>query len=296
MTALAPQLKTATGIALPAALLLAGLGYLAYATLPLPHLFGSSTAAAVETVTLPPGQITYRAAGQFFRSNKAVDAPLVTAKFDMPLTIMKYQVSAAEYAACVADGACTATVPVNAGSGNVPATNVSFRDASDYATWFSRQTGQTWTLPTDEQWAYAGAERFTDDALNVGDDGSNPALRWLANYEKETRRANEADPMPRALGAFGQNSNGLFDMSGNVWEWTQSCNRRIHIDDAGNALSESSACTVRIVEGKHRAAVSIFVRDARAGGCSVGVPPDNLGFRLVREPQWHEPLVQALGL
>ena len=29
--------------------------------------------------------------------------------------------------------------------------------------------------------------------------------------------------------------------------------------------------------------MNVFVRDAMGGGCSVGVPPDNLGFRLVRE-------------
>ena len=32
--------------------------------------------------------------------------------------------------------------------------------------------------------------------------------------------------------------------------------------------------------------MSAFVRDALGGGCSVGVPPDNLGFRLVKEPNW----------
>jgi hypothetical protein len=37
-----------------------------------------------------------------------------------------------------------------------------------------------------------------------------------------------------------------------------------------------------VVEGRHRAYVTNFVRDARAGGCAVGVPPANLGFRLVR--------------
>ena len=47
-------------------------------------------------------------------------------------------------------------------------------------------------------------------------------------------------------------------------------------------------------EGKHRAATSFFIRDAKSGGCSVGIPPDNLGFRLVRRPAWHERLVAWL--
>ena len=35
---------------------------------------------------------------------------------------------------------------------------------------------------------------------------------------------------------------------------------------------------------QHRTYVTDFIRDARAGGCAAGVPPTNLGFRLVREP------------
>ncbi len=38
-----------------------------------------------------------------------------------------------------------------------------------------------------------------------------------------------------------------------------------------------------VVEGEHRAYVTDFIRDARAGGCAVGKPPSNLGFRLVRD-------------
>jgi hypothetical protein len=42
---------------------------------------------------------------------------------------------------------------------------------------------------------------------------------------------------------------------------------------------------VRVVQGQHRAYVTDFIRDARAGGCAAGIPPSNLGFRLVREPK-----------
>jgi hypothetical protein len=41
-------------------------------------------------------------------------------------------------------------------------------------------------------------------------------------------------------------------------------------------------CGVRVVEGQHRTYVTDFIRDALAGGCAVGTPPANLGFRLVR--------------
>lgn len=40
---------------------------------------------------------------------------------------------------------------------------------------------------------------------------------------------------------------------------------------------------VRIAEGRHRAYMSTFFSDPNSGACSVGVPPANLGLRLVRE-------------
>ncbi|TIP54773.1 MAG: formylglycine-generating enzyme family protein, partial [Mesorhizobium sp.] len=42
-------------------------------------------------------------------------------------------------------------------------------------------------------------------------------------------------------------------------------------------------CGVHVVEGFHRTYMSNFIRDGKSGGCAVGTPPDNLGFRLVHE-------------
>ena len=89
------------------------------------------------------------------------------------------------------------------------------------------------------------------------------------------------------IGHFGANENGLLDLSGNIWEWTSTCFVRTALDDAGGAISTNANCGVRVAEGRHRAYVTDFIRDARAGGCAAGVPPNNLGFRLVREqPSW----------
>lgn len=299
MTARADDFKELTGLALPALLLAAGLAMLAGQLLPLNMPIEASMAvAAPETVTLAPGTVTYRAPGQFLRDGAPVDAPMQTVAFDAPLTMMKYQVSAADYARCVADGACQPAAPRHQGVGDVPVTGVNYDDATAYAHWLSVATGQNWVLPTDAQWAYAAGSRFVDDALNAAEDRANPALRWLANYEKEAARQSSAEPMPRALGAFGPNEHGLMDMAGNVWEWTQTCHRRVHIDAAGTVLSEVPACTIRVLEGQHRTPMSFFIRDARSGGCSVGVPPDNLGFRLVREeePTWFDKIAARFGL
>lgn len=296
MTTLAHPLKTVLdSVALPAGLLLVGAVLLGM-QLDVPRLDVFATAAmnGPETVTLMPADFSYRDQGHFLRNGNPVDAPMVHARLEAPLVMMKYQVSASDYAGCVADGACPPAEPRYIGEGNVPATGVNYDDATAYAAWLTQQTGQHWELPTDREWAFAAGADFADEALGV-DDETNPALRWLANYEKEAARESDTGRLPLPLGSFGVNDNGLADMAGNVWEWTQTCHRRVHIDAAGTVLSEVPACNIKVLDGQHRASMSFFIRDAKSGGCSVGVPPDNLGFRLVRRQAWYEPALAIFG-
>ena len=160
-----------------------------------------------------------------------------------------------------------------------PAVQVNWHDANAYASWLSRKTGEHYRLPTDEEWAFAAGSKFVDDGVPV--DLDNPAKRWIANYERETGR--DAEAATRPFGAFGVNENGLLDLSGNVWEWTATCFERHVLDEKGRAVKRHANCGLRIAEGAHRAYVTDFIRDARAGGCAAGAPPTNLGFRLVRE-------------
>ncbi len=236
----------------------------------------------IETVTIAPRDFWYRVAGDFHRDNTAVDGPRTLRRLDAALTIMKTQVSAADYDRCVRARACAALdqrVPARA---DLPVVGVSWEDATAYAKWLSEKTGETWRLPTDAEWAYAAASRFKDDAVNVAS-GGDFTQRWLAKYEQESASARAVERTPRPRGAFGANENGLLDVSGNVWEWTDTCLTRQAVDADNKASGTPSVnCGVRVVEGQHRTYVTNFIRDARAGGCSVGVPPANLGFRLVR--------------
>src|SRR3546814_5931376 len=87
--------------------------------------------------------------------------------------------------------------------------------------------------------------------------------------------------LAQPLGHFGENSLGFADMAGNVWEWTNTCFSRHQL--AAPVLPPREDCGVRVLAGAHLAAMSDFIRDPRSGACSVGLPPANLGFRLVRE-------------
>src|SRR5690606_23169701 len=140
--------------------------------------------------------------------------------------------SAAEYAACVQEGSCQ-PADNSAAANNLPVTGVSYLDAVNYADWLSAKTGESWRLPTDEEWVFAAAERFGDDApADVEDEADNPAARWIVAYRGYNARK-ERDTRPKAKGHFGSNSRGLQDVAGNIWEWTSTCYTRTHVDPAG---------------------------------------------------------------
>lgn len=238
--------------------------------------------AVPELVEVPAGSFRYRAAGEFRRGGELVTAPLLTVTFAQPLLVMRHQVTNAEYQGCVAAKACA---PSEAeGAPNQPMVKVSWRDAETYAAWLSARTGLRFRLPRDWEWAYAAGSRFFDDALPDGSALADPGRRALLRYDTEAAAAEELGKAPQPTGSFGANEKGLVDLAGNVWEWTSSCFVRASLMSDDTLEDETANCGVRVVEGRHRAYVPDFIRDARAGGCSAGRPPSNLGFRLLREP------------
>lgn len=246
------------------------------------------------TVVIPPHDFRYRADGEFYRNGYAADGPLVASRLEAPLTITKFQVTEAEYGRCVAAGKCEPVRAAHVNGPDRPVTGVSHEDAVAYADWLSTQTGQTWILPSHEQMAAAAGKRFPDDALGIDPDNRNPAIRWLADYDRETRRKAASDPAPRSAGHFGENEYGLGDFAGNVWEWTSTCHRRLELAAGGWAAKAEAICGIYVTVGQHRSPMSSFVRDPKTGGCAVGAPPANLGFRLIRDDRWYADLLKRL--
>ncbi len=232
-----------------------------------------------QMVEIPPHPVRYRPAGGFSHGTMEVDAPLVTIEPGKRLHIMRHQVSAADFERCVSAGGCK---PARRGepAANLPAVMVSWDDAAAYAVWLSRETGKSYRLPTDEEWLAAAGSRIPRNVLVAGS-SANPATRWLAEYEAEASLGSTGEE-PKPFGAFGVNEYGVADFGGNVWEWTDACFIRAAAGDDGRSFRTVTVnCDVRVAEGQHRAYVPSFIRDARGGGCSMGKPPSNLGFRLV---------------
>lgn len=251
----------------------------------------------VPSVLVEPRSFTYRVPGEYLKDGRPFNGPLEQKRVPHRLHVMKYQVSVQDYESCVTDSACkpqwqayiSADGSVERPIERVPVTGVSFDDANDYARWLSEKTGFDWRLPTDAEWAAFAAERYYDDAYlpNVRDRDpriSQPSKARRYGLDKgELPDDGEYDPIPKKLGSFGVNSLGIADLSGNIWEWTSSCYMRYRHDASGALISSQNFCGVYIAQGKLRAYLSGFLRDPVSGACAVGEPPDNLGFRLVRD-------------
>lgn len=272
---------------MPPLLALAAIGVVAAVTFA-PDPMGPSLAQAyaVQTVRVPAGSLAYREPGAFAVEGHEIDAPVITARVPAAFDVMKYQVTLADYTLCVADGACRmADTPAVHDGFDVSVTGVSYLDAAAYAQWLSRVTGERWRLPTDLEWAHFAS---LDPEIEPAPEANRAmADRWLDSYRRMAAQTRPAETGVKPVGYFGENPLGIADVGGNVWEWTESCFERINLDARGKVVSRLDTCGVRVLQGQHRAYMTAFVRDAISGGCAVGTPPDNLGFRLVRDVPWY---------
>jgi len=232
--------------------------------------------ARPETVGIASLSFSYRPAGEFSQGGRPVDAPWREGS-TVGFEIMRDELSGAQYDACAAERVCPPRPASQSRDPRLPAVLINYADASAYAAWISGKTGEVWRLPSDAEWRVAAGSRARDDALGAGDASD----RWLAKYDAESAAAKNDERLSR-LGAGQANENGLYDLSGNVWEWTADCFVRYAAGPSG-FRPVTTNCGVRVAEGEHRAYLTDFIRDARSGGCSAGKPPTYLGVRLVRE-------------
>jgi formylglycine-generating enzyme required for sulfatase activity len=228
---------------------------------------------------IPATDYQYRVAGDFSLNGKPAEAPLRTIRQRSNLRIMNRHVTTGEYAACANEGACP-PIQHKTAAADRAIVGVSWRDATAYAQWMTRKTGVLHRLPTDEEWVVAAGEKAANESQALVDP-SDPAQAWIARYDTEANRARPFALDPQPVGTFGRNRWGLQDVGGNVWEWTNTCFLRFSIEPNGSARITNTNCGVRVVQGAHRTYMTDFIRDPRTGGCAAGVPPANLGFRLV---------------
>ncbi|MCT4657324.1 MAG: formylglycine-generating enzyme family protein [Cohaesibacter sp.] len=261
------------------------------------HMRAFASNLDIETVLVEPSRLIYRLPGEYLKDDLPSAAPVEERTTRTRLHVMKYQVTVQDYERCVEEGQCKpqwqaysrADGSADEGSTILPVTGVSYDDAVTYAKWLSAKTGQNWRLPTDLEWAGFAAERYYDDATRASrakepSTMARPAASpWNALKPGDLPSDSDYDPLPKIPGHFGLNSNGIADLSGNIWEWTSSCFMSYRHDSKNGKTKSHGNCGVFIAQGKQRSYLSSFLQDPLSGACAVGEPPENLGIRLVRE-------------
>ena len=123
-----------------------------------------------------------------------------------------------------------------------PVTQVSLRDAKAYAAWAGKR------LPTEEEWMYAAGQGDPEREFPWGDD-IRPAGQYLGNWWQGPfpYRNDVADGFAgiAAVKSYPPTDNGLYDISGNVWEWTATERPATgeNVIKGGSFLCSTSYCT-----------------------------------------------------
>jgi len=174
--------------------------------------------------------------------------------------------------------------------GDHPVVCVSWNDAKAYASWLSKKTWKTYRLPSEAEWEYAARANTTT------------ARYWGTNNADACRYANVSDiahtnwagikrDFPCTDGyintapvaKFRANGFGLYDVIGNVWEWTEDCYNKSYDSAPANGTAWTSGdCTRRVNRG---GSWDNYVYDARVANRSwpkLTQRDSAVGFRVVR--------------
>ncbi len=177
-----------------------------------------------------------------------------------------------------------------AGHDSDPVVQVSYNDALAYAQWAGRD------LPTEEQYEYAARGGLDGKTYAWGND-LTPGGKYLANVWQGTFPNHNADAdgfSGRApVGCFPANGYGLYDMTGNVWQWTATLYNRGAEDgmpggempgDEMPTMGKASARVLRTIKGGSFLCAPNYCRRYRPAARQPqesGFSAAHLGFRTV---------------
>lgn len=178
------------------------------------------------------------------------------------------------------------------GEGDNPVNNVNWYDAADYANWLNKQEGlkeimtktaegdyelkrgaRGYRLPTEAEWEYAA---------RGGRDGS-PKYAGSNDIDSVAWHSSNSSNRTHAVAGKKANMLGLFDMSGNVWEWCWDWYGE-YLENPGKDYAGPEKGSARVLRGGSWGGNQGFCQVANRGS----FPPDDrfyvIGFRLVFVP------------
>ena len=196
-----------------------------------------------EMVVIPPGEFVMGSPDSE-RGRYSDEGPPHTVQIERTFALGKYEVTFAEWDACVADGGCNGYRPhdFGLGQGERPVIYVSWDDADAYLGWLAGKTGKSYRFPNESEWEYA-ARAGTTTSFHWGDE----AGRRNANCGNCIM---DGFSGTAPVGSFAANAFGVHDMLGNVSEWTEDCwNGSYEGAPADGSAWRSGDCRARVRRG-----------------------------------------------
>ena len=218
-----------------------------------------------------------------------------------PFAVGVYEVTFDEWDACLRGGGCGDVGDEGWGRGTRPVIDVTWEDAQAYARWLSRETGRRYRLLSEAEWEYvarAGTEsaRYWGESADAQCRYGNGSDISMAQAIREGRLArgdsSRVDPDVRCsdgfaytapVGSYEPNAFGLYDVLGNVWEWTEDCRNETYVGAATDGRAwRSGNCSSRVLRGGSWGDAPVLLRSASRGRNRAGYRSSVVGFRVAR--------------
>ena len=211
----------------------------------------------------------------------------------VPFAVGVHEVTFAEWDACVRAGGREGDEVDDEGwgRGRRPVINVSWWGATAYVWWLSEETGEHYRLLSEAEWEYV-ARAGTETARYWGEDaalqcqnanGYDHTGHQEKGYDRPLVPCQDDHVETAPAGSFLPNPFGLYDVLGNVWEWTLDCWNESYsgAPEDGRAWGEGD-CSRRVLRGGSWNNRPWLLRSANRNGDSPGNRYNSLGFRVVR--------------
>lgn len=179
--------------------------------------------------------------------------------------IGKYEVTQDQYQKIIGSN------PSNFKGGNRPVEKVSWNDAQDYFRKLNSKSGNNYRLPTEAEWEYAARSGGKNETYSGGDNVG--AVAWYrGNSGKQTH----------PVGQKQANGLGLYDMTGNVWEWCSDWDDKGYYSQSPRQNPQGASWgSSRVIRGGSWYNDAGYARAAGRGRYGPGYRGLNLGFRLI---------------
>lgn len=174
-----------------------------------------------------------------------------------------------------------------------PVVCVSWDDAQTYVKWLSHRTGGVYRLPTEAEWEYVAragtptARYYQDDLQCDCANGLGQEGKSIADSGWVLAECSDGHVYTVPVASYGENQFGLFDLLGNVWEWTQDCwhGNYNNVPNNGSAWLEKDGgdCSRRVVRGGSCCSDPQILRSAFRYWDFSDVANYNQGFRIARD-------------